>query len=54
MPEPPEPLTVPEIEKVWGAIAVAAKFAPVIFAAVIFSASDAGLKVKPAWLGVTV
>ena len=52
-PLPPVPLIVPEIEKVCGAIAVAVKFAPVMFAVVIVSASEAGLKVKPVWLGVT-
>ena len=54
VPEPPEPLTVPEIEKVCGASAVAVKFAPVILAVVMVSAREVGLKVKPVWLGVTV
>ena len=53
-PEPPGPLIVPEIENVCGATAVAVKFAPVTFAVVIDSGSEAGLKVKPVWLGVTV
>ena len=51
---PPVPLIVPEIENVVGAVAVAVKFAPLMFAVVIVSASDVGLKVKPVWLGVTV
>ena len=53
-PLPPVPLIVPEIENVVGAIAVDVKFAPVMFAVVMVSASDVGLKVKPVWLGVTV
>jgi hypothetical protein len=54
VPDPPVPLTVPVIVNVCGAEAVAVKFAPVIFVVVIASASDAGLNVKPVWLGVTV
>jgi hypothetical protein len=54
VPEALAPLTVPEMENVCGATAVAVKFAPVMFAVVIDSASDAGPKVKPVWLGVTV
>ena len=53
-PLPPDPLIVPVIENVCGAVAVDAKFAPVTLAVVIYSASDAGLNVKPVWLGVTV
>jgi hypothetical protein len=44
---------VPVIENVCAAVAVDVKFAPVMFAVVIVSAIDAGLNVKPVWLGVT-
>ncbi len=54
VPEAPVPLTVPEMENVCGALAVEVKFAPVMLAVVIVSASEVGLKVKPVWLGVTV
>ena len=54
VPEPPVPLTVPEMENVCGAVAVEVKLTPVMFAAVIVSASEVGLNVKPVWLGVTV
>ena len=54
VPEPPLPLIVPVIENVCGAAAVAAKFAFVMFAVVIVSGSDVGLKVKPVCVGVTV
>ena len=53
-PEPPDPLIVPEMENVCGATAVAVKFAPVMFAVVTASANDAGLKVNPVWLALTV
>ena len=53
-PLPPVPLIVPEMENVVGAVAVDVKFAPVIFAVVIASASEVGPKEKPVWLGVTV
>ena len=46
-PLPPVPLIVPEIENVCGAVAVDVKFAPVMFAVVMVSASEVGLKVKP-------
>ena len=46
-PLPPVPLIVPEIEKVVGAVAVEVKFAPVMFAVVMVSANEVGLKVKP-------
>jgi hypothetical protein len=52
--EAPDPLTVPLMLNVCGAVAVAAKFAPVMFAVAIVSESDVGLNVKPVWLGVTV
>ena len=54
VPEPPDPLIVPEMENVCGATAVAVKFAPAMLAVVIDSASEAGLNVNPEWLGVTV
>ncbi len=54
VPEAPEPLTVPVMEKVCGAVAVAVKLAPVMLAVEIVSGSEAGLNVKPVWLGVTV
>ena len=47
VPEAAAPLTVPEIEKVCGALAVAVKLAPVTLAVVMVSASEVGLKVKP-------
>ncbi len=47
VPEAPEPLTVPVMEKVCGAMAVAVKLAPVMFAVVMVSGSEVGLKVKP-------
>ena len=53
-PLPPVPLIVPVMENVVGAVAVEVKFAFVMFAVVIVSASEVGLKVKPVWLGVTV
>ena len=53
-PEPPDPLIVPEMENVCGATAVAVKFAPVIFAVVTDSASEAGAKVNPVWFALTV
>jgi hypothetical protein len=54
-PAPPaEGLIVPEIEKVAGGCAVAMKFRPVTLAEAIVVDCDAGLKVKPVWLGVTV
>src|ERR1700742_2990510 len=52
-PLPPVPLMVPEIEEVCGAVAFDVKFALVMLAVVIVSGRDAGLKVKPVWLGVT-
>ena len=45
---------VPEIEKVAGGCAVAVKFKPVTLAEAIVAGSEAGLKVNPVWLGVTV
>jgi hypothetical protein len=54
VPEAPDPVIVPEIENVCAADAVDVKLAPVMFAVVIASASDAALNVKPLWLGVTV
>jgi hypothetical protein len=54
VPDPPVPPTVPVIVNVCGVVAVEVKFAPVMFAVVIVSASEAGLNVKPVWLGVTV
>jgi hypothetical protein len=53
-PLPPDPLIVPVIENVCGAVAVAVKFAPLMFAVVIDSASDTGLNVKPVCVGFTV
>ena len=53
-PLAPVPLIVPEIVNVVGAVAVDVKFAFVMFAVVMVSASEVGLKVKPVWLGVTV
>ena len=53
---PPPPvvgLSVPEIVNVGAAVAVAVKFTPVTLAVVIVSDCDAGLKVKPVWLGAT-
>ena len=47
-------LSVPEIEKVAGGCAVAVKFRPVTLAKAIVAGSEAGLKVNPVWLGVTV
>ena len=47
-------LSVPEIEKVAGGCAVAVKFKPVTLAEAMVAGSDAGLKVNPVWLGVTV
>ena len=52
-PFPPVPLTVPEIENVCGAAAVDVKFTPVMLAVVMVAVCDAGLNVKPVWLGVT-
>jgi hypothetical protein len=53
-PEPPAAgLTVPEIANFGAGDAVAVKFKPVILAEVIVVDCDAGLKVYPAWLGVT-
>ena len=53
-PAPPVPVIVPEIENVCGATAVAAKLSPVTLAVVIAAFCDAGPKVNPVWLGVTV
>ena len=54
-PDPPAAgLNVPEIEKVADGCAVAVKFRPVTLAEAIVAGSEAGLKVKPVWLGVTV
>jgi hypothetical protein len=47
-------LIVPEIEKVAGGCAVAVKFKPVTLAEAMVAGSEAGLKVNPVWLGVTV
>ena len=54
VPEAPGPLTVPEMENVCGALAVAVKFALVMLAVVMVSAREVGPKVKPVWLGVMV
>ena len=54
-PDPPAAgLIVPEIEKVAGGCAVAVKFKPVTLAEAMVAGSEAGLKVNPVWLGVTV
>ena len=54
-PAPPAAgLMVPEMEKVAGGCAVAVKFKPVTLAEAIVTGSEAGLKVNPVWLGVTV
>ena len=54
-PDPPAVgLMVPEIEKVAGGCAVAVKFRPVTLAEAMVAGSDAGVNVKPVWLGVTV
>jgi hypothetical protein len=54
-PTPPAAgLIVPEIEKVAGGCAVAVKFKPATLADAMVAGSEAGLKVNPVWLGVTV
>ena len=54
-PAPPAAgLNVPEIEKVAGGCAVAVKFKPETLAEAMVVDCDAGLKVYPVWLGVTV
>jgi hypothetical protein len=53
---PPPPvvgLSVPEIVNVGATVAVAVKFTPVTLAVVMVFDCDAGLKVKPVWLGAT-
>ena len=54
-PDPPAVgLKVPEIVNVAAGVAVAVKFNPATLAEAIVVDRDAGLKVKPVWLGVTV
>jgi hypothetical protein len=54
-PDPPAVgLKVPEMVNVAAGVAVAVKFKPVTLAEAIVVACDAGLKVYPVWLGVTV
>ena len=45
---------VPEMLNVGGGCAVAVKFRPVTLAEAMVAGSEAGLKVNPVWVGVTV